>query len=105
MIYFVGYEQQNGDNNQWLNADGTEVTFTYWDLNWSTPQPDSDEHACVRSNYADTIYWHDIPCENNFTGNDRYACRFETTADEQVGKHEKYLTSKVFINLFVILKK
>ena len=86
-IAFEGYEQQNGDNNQWLNADGTEVTFTDWDLDWNnTPQPNRDDEPCVISKFDGGTQWHDIECDV-YTVNSRYVCRFETTktADEQVG--------------------
>ena len=79
MIYFVGYEQQNGDNNQWLNADGTEVTFT----DWQPSEPNTAENACVITHFANR-HWYDFPCETIHSLG--YACRFETTktADEEV---------------------
>jgi hypothetical protein len=85
-IAFEGYEQQNGDNNQWLNADGTEVTFTDWDLT-NTPQPDSDNEPCAVTRFHGDTTWHDVWCENTYNQDIGYACRFETTktADEQVG--------------------
>jgi len=87
---YLGYEQRYGDNNEWVNADGTQVTFTDWELNWNdTPQPNRADEPCVISwmKYFGPSYdrtygskWHDVECSNDRHpfGDSGFACRFET---------------------------
>ncbi|CBY10762.1 unnamed protein product, partial [Oikopleura dioica] len=67
---YLGYEQQGNDNENWLNADLSPITFDDWD----DGQPDKNGEHCAQFRLKNYDGWHDINCGAKKEVS--YTCRF-----------------------------
>ena len=95
---WLGYEQQNGDKQQRLNADGSEVTFISWDSERGQPNYSSQE--CSMTGYAFNRDFDDVPCD----WREKYSCRLEELAPSQYAQRMEKINGHLNVRGFLVEK-